>query len=279
MRRVSPLLLTLAALLTGVPAGLWAQTAPNAAPAQSAAASDRRLSELFYQLQVLQQEVQELRGLVEEQSFQLNRLARDQQEQYIDLDGRIAQLTTGGTARPAGSAAGGTGGTSSGALSAGGLSGTTTSPSAGGTTVPGGVAALPGAGATGAGVPAGVSERDAYQQAFDLMKARNFDQSVEAFNRLIVSFPNGQYTPNALYWLGELYLAQQNTEQARQSFMQVLSLYPDHPKVPDTLYKLGVAYHRLGDVDRAMEYFRQVQSEYPQSSAAGLATSYAQEIR
>ena len=63
------------------------------------------------------------------------------------------------------------------------------------------------------------------------------------------------------------------------SFMQVVNLYPDHPKVPDTLYKLGVAYHRLGDSARAMEYFRQVQSRYPQSSAAGLATSYAQEIQ
>ena len=56
----------------------------------------RRLTELFYQLQVLQQEVQELRGLVEEQSHQLNRIARDQQEQYIDLDRRVAGLTTSG---------------------------------------------------------------------------------------------------------------------------------------------------------------------------------------
>jgi TolA-binding protein len=61
--------------------------------------------------------------------------------------------------------------------------------------------------------------------------------------------------------------------------MQVVSLYPDHPKVPDTLYKLGVAYHRLGDTTRAMQYFGEVQSQFPQSSAAGLAASYAQEIR
>lgn len=236
----------------------------STAQPQQATGGDRRLSELFYQIQVLQQEVQELRGLVEEQSYQLNRLARDQKEQYIDLDRRVAGLTTG-------AAAGVSSVTSTGQAS---------TPSYGGTpaATTGAVAALPASGPGGPG-GSGASEREAYQNAFDLMKGRKFDESIAAFNGLIVNYPNGQYTPNAFYWLGELHLAQQDTEQARQAFMQVVNLYPDHPKVPDTLYKLGVAYHRLGDNTRAMEYFSQVQSRYPQSSAAGLAASYEQEIR
>lgn len=250
------------------------QPQPQAAAAESASMSSRQLSELFYQIQVLQQEVQELRGLVEEQAYQLNRLARDQKEQYIDLDRRVAGLSTGtvgsaalsaGTSAPAGSASSGS------TSSFGGQTGTTGT--AGSTNaVTAGAAAVPGA-------AGGVSEREAYQNAFDLMKGRKFDESIAAFNDLIVRYPNGQYTPNAFYWLGELYLAQQNTEQARQSFMQVIGLYPDHPKVPDTLYKLGVVYHRLGDTAKAMEYFSDVQSRYPQSSAAGLAASYEQELR
>jgi tol-pal system protein YbgF len=240
-----------------------ASVQPQSTAAEPASVSNRQLSELFYQIQVLQQEVQELRGLVEEQAYQLNRLARDQKEQYIDLDRRVAGLTTGSTSPAGGAAAGGTSGFGGQAAS--------TSPS---TTSAGSAAvvAVPGA-------SAGVSERETYQNAFDLMKGRKFDESIAAFNDLIVRYPNGQYTPNAFYWLGELHLAQQNTEQARQSFMQVIGLYPDHPKVPDTLYKLGVAYHRLGDTPKAMEYFADVQSRYPQSSAAGLAASYEQELR
>ncbi len=239
--------------------------------AEPAAMSNRQLSELFYQIQVLQQEVQELRGLVEEQAYQLNRLARDQKEQYIDLDRRVAGLTTGaaaGAGLTAGSSAAPAGSPGAGSTSLGGAQ-SSTSPAA--TTASTGVVALPNSG--------GMSEREAYQNAFDLMKGRKFDESITAFNDLIVRYPNGQYTPNAFYWLGELHLAQQNTEQARQSFMQVIGLYPDHPKVPDTLYKLGVAYHRLGDTAKAMEYFADVQSRYPQSSAAGLAASYQQELR
>lgn len=269
----------------GAPQGV--PTAAGQAPAP-APVSDRRLSELFYQLQVLQQEVQELRGLVEEQSYQLNRLARDQKEQYIDLDRRLAMGGAAGAGVAAGSAPSGSsaagGSPSSGvgtaALGSAGsaASSASTAPSGGGISAGGSA----GTGGTVAAIPAptgGASERETYQQAFDLMKARQFDQSVAAFNRLVLQYPNGQYTPNAFYWLGELYLAQQNTEQARQSFMQVVNLYPDHPKIPDTLYKLGVTYHRIGDTARAMDYFGQVRSRFPQSSAAGLAASYAQEIQ
>jgi tol-pal system protein YbgF len=252
-------------LLEPLPDSSVAPAPPAAQPARTATVTPvaedsgqtQRLSQLFYQLQVLQQEVQELRGLVEEQSYQLNRLARDQQEQYIDLDGRIAGMVSSG-ARPAGSAA-------------------TASVAS-----PGGTVATPPGGGSLVAAPAGggsQSEREAYTRAFDLMKARQFDESAQAFDVLINNYPNGQYTPNAFYWLGELYLAQSLSEQARASFAQVLNLYPDHPKVPDSLYKMGVVYHRLGENDEAISYFQRVIREYPNSSAAGLATRYMAELQ
>lgn len=243
----------------GAAAQAAASSAPasGVTPAQAASPGDtQRLSQLFYQLQILQQEVQELRGLVEEQAYQLNRLQRDQQEQYIDLDRRMAELTTG---QP---------------VAAGRPGSTATAPSTGAPAAP-----APSPTPALALGPSGGSERDAYTRAFELMKARDFEASAAAFNQLIVEYPNGQYTPNAFYWLGELYLAQTKTEEARQSFAQVLNLYPDHPKVPDTLYKMGVVYHRLGDSERAVRYFEQVQREHPSSSAAGLAARYRAELQ
>jgi len=117
-------------------------------PPAPGSADARRLAELFYQLQILQQELQDLRGLVEEQGYQLDRLARDQKEQYIDLDGRVAALTTGGGSRPAASTGSG--------------------------------ASTTGAPNRGSGDPG--SERDAYSRAFDLMKSRDFAASADAFN-------------------------------------------------------------------------------------------------
>ena len=172
-------------------------------------------------------------------------MARDQKEQYIDLDRRVAALRTNSPA-PAVS---------------------TSTQNAGTFVVP----------RTSPGGPA--TERGAYTAAFNLMKGRQFEESATAFDQLIIDYPNGQYTPNAFYWLGELYLTNAETEKARQSFVQVVNLYPDHQKVPDALYKLGVVYHRLGDTPRSIQYLDRVRGEHPQSAAAGLAESYASEIQ
>lgn len=204
-------------------------------------AAESSLSGLFYQLQLLQQEVQELRGQLEEQQYLLQRLQKGQQDQYLDLDKRLAALAAG-QSQPAPQTA-------------------KTQTAAAGT----------GPTAIGDG-----TEREAYARSIEYMRARKFDESIAGFQQLIVDYPNGQFTPNAFYWLGELFLAQKQREQARQNFMQVINLYPDHQKIPDALYKLGVVYQGLQDDTKALEYLRRVQDQHPQSPAAALAKKYAE---
>jgi tol-pal system protein YbgF len=204
-------------------------------------ATESSLSGLFYQLQLLQQEVQELRGQLEEQQYLLQRLQKGQQDQYLDLDKRLAALAAG-QSQPAPQTA-------------------QTQTAAAGT------------GPTAIG---GGTERDAYARSIEYMRARKFDESIEGFQQLIIDYPNGQFTPNAFYWLGELFLAQKQREQARQNFMQVINLYPDHQKIPDALYKLGVVYQGLQDDTKALEYLQRVQDQHPQSPAAALAKKYAE---
>ena len=206
-----------------------------------------QLSELFYRLQVLQQDLKDLRGTIEEQSYLIKRLERSQKEQYLDLDSRLVQI--GGSEQE-------------------GLTSLTEGKKSS-------EEALPLLGES----PEFDNEREAYQYAFDLMRNRQYQESLGGFEKIIVEFPNGQYTPNAFYWIGELYLAQGDNEKSRQSFIQVISLYPDHQKVPDSMYKLGVVYFALGDNQSALKYLGQVQQEYPNSSAAGLAARYSAEIQ
>ena len=206
-----------------------------------------QLSELFYRIQVLQQDLKDLRGTLEEQSYLIKRLERSQREQYLDLDNRLVQL--------------------------------------GGADLESRVAQAEDKESSEeartllSDVPEFDNEREAYQYAFDLMRNRQYQESLASFEEIIVAFPNGQYTPNAFYWIGELYLAQGDNEKSRQSFIQVISLYPDHQKVPDAMYKLGVVYFALGDNQSALRYLGQVQQDYPNSSAAGLAARYSVEIQ
>ena len=222
----------------------------SAIDASGAGRSDSQVTELFQLLQALQIEVQELRGLVEEQHHQLNRLAREQNEQYLDIDRRLRGQTSG--------------------VGGGG--------SRAGDTAPGSPGGAPSSRTAGS---AGCGERKAYTRAFDLTREKRFQDAIDGFNQLIVAYPNGPYTPNSIYWLGELYLAlpEPELEKSRQSFVQVVSLYPSHQKVPDALYKLGVVYDRLGEQPQAREYLNLVQSEYADSPAARLAKAYAAELR
>ena len=209
---------------------------------RTGAASSGQLSELFYQLQVLQQEIQDLRGQVEEQTYLVNRLQRDQKEQYLDLDRRVMAITE---KQPA----------------------------------PGPVTSAPETQTMGTS-PTSLSERDAYTKAFEAMRARDFEASMVGFQRLIETYPNGQFTPNAYYWIGELHLVGNvEPELARQAFAQVVNLYPDHQKTPDALYKLGVVYDNLGDTQSALDYLQRVQQLHPNSPAAGLAQKYAAELQ
>lgn len=213
------------------------------------AAEGSQLSQLFYQLQVLQQEITTLRGVVEEQAYQIEQLRASQQQQYRNVDQRLLELQQ---AAPSGEPRAPTAK----------ASGTTSD----------GVPA--GASSTSTDAPQTQEQRD-YNAAYALIGERKYDDALRAFNRLIVDHPGGELTGNALYWLGELYLVQDEVERARAQFIQVLDLYPDHRKVPDTLFKLGVTYDRLGDSGKALEFLNRVRAEHPQHAAAGKAAEYA----
>lgn len=259
-----------------VPSQSSQQRPSEGAPAASPEGS--RLTTLYYQIQLMQEELRQLRGQVEEQQFLIDRLRRDQREQYLDLDGRVSALTSGAAASvstPAAASAPSSSPTPNSTPQTGPepLAQVTTGRTASAQPVNRPAASRP------ASSSASAAEQQSYNAAIALMRDKRFDDSVDAFNQLVVDYPNGALTPNAFYWLGELYLAKDELEQSRQSFTQVMNLYPDHRKVPDAIYKLGVVFSLLGDSRRSLELLKRVQTDYPGSSAAGLADSYAAELQ
>ena len=96
---------------------------------------------------------------------------------------------------------------------------------------------------------------------------------------MINEYPDGNYAPESRYWLGELYLMSDRLEDARGSFNKVVDQFPAHQKVPLSLYKLGVVNHRLGGTSEALDYLDALVVRYPDTPAAGLARTYAAELR
>ncbi|WP_322978593.1 tol-pal system protein YbgF [Pseudomonas sp. C11] len=201
---------------------------------------------LFNQLQQMQQELAQLRGMVEEQQNEIQRLKQEGLERYQDLDQRIS----------AGAAAGAPAQNSSanGVINA---AGTPTPPAAQQQ-----ASAEP-------GDPA--KEKLYYDAAFDLIKAKDFDKASQAFAAFLNRYPSSQYAGNAQYWLGEVNLAKGDLQAAGQAFAKVSQAYPSHAKVPDSLFKLADVERRLGHNDKARGILQQVIAQFPGSSAAQLA--------
>ncbi len=218
------------------------QPASTAAPMAAAQASNGQ-AELFYQLQILQQEVQELRGLMEEQAYELKRLKQQRLDDYVNLDQRLSGLSNGGASAEA------------------------VNPPINGNT------AAAAATQTTAQAP---DEMQRYRTAIDLvLRKKDYAQAVVAFNQYLRDFPQGRYAPNCQYWLGEIYLLQSDLEQARQWFTRLVTDFPDHGKAPDANFKLGTVYHKLGDTDQAKSILSAVAAG--DSNASRLASSYLSE--
>jgi tol-pal system protein YbgF len=232
-------------------------------------------SELLLQMQQMQMEMQELRGLVEMQQFEIQKLQRQQRDQYLDIDSRIGFDRGESGSAPSDPAL--LTDPNDLSIDVGGDELDAIVPSSGSQTpliapVPSsdgalGIPSLPSPETTGG------SERDGYSAAFELLKERKYDEANVAFNDLLRRFPQGQFTDNARYWLGETYYVQRNYPAALAEFDRLAQLNPDSPKVPGALLKIGYIQYEQQAFDQARTALEAVVSRYPNSTEARLAQS------
>lgn len=197
-----------------------------AANTNSGTANPDIQGELYYQLQILQEEVQMLRGLVEEQAYQLQQLKQQRIEDYTDLDRRISRLQGGDSA--------------------------------------GRSASAPAARSTGQQSSEEFESYSAAVDL--ATRQQEFDQAVIALREHLKNYPDGRYAGNVHYWLGQIFFVQGNLGEARQEFEKVLQDYPNHNKAAESKYKLGQVYFRQGDRVRARTLLEEVASGSSESA-------------
>jgi len=129
----------------------------------------------------------------------------------------------------------------------------------------------PAAGASGADASSDSADKAAYQAAFDLLKNGQYDQAITAFRGYLSTYPNGQLSDNALYWLGEAYYVNKSFAEALTSFQHVVDNFPASRKLPDALLKIGYCDYELKDYSGARAALSRVTSKFPDSPAAHLA--------
>mgnify|MGYP000061773175 CR=1 FL=1 len=191
------------------------------------------MQQLQQQLSDTQNDIDSLRGQIQQNQYQLNQLVGRQKDLYQQID----KLTAAGNNTPP--VSGQSGGAADEDVSRSSLSGD----------------------------PA----RD-YKEAVSLMlEKKQYNQSIEKFQAFVKKYPDSTYQANANYWLGQLSYNQGKKEDAAHYFATVVKKYPKSPKSPDALYKIGLIMQDKGDTAKAKAIYKQVISQYPETKAALIA--------
>ncbi len=103
-----------------------------------------------------------------------------------------------------------------------------------------------------------------YQQAFTLLQEKNHDQAAAAFHAYIKRFPKGQYVANAWYWLGSIYLLQEKPALALSALQRVVADYQHSQKVAGSWYKMAEIYKRQGKMAEARQALKTLIEKFPQ---------------
>ena len=200
------------------------------------------LVELLRQAQRLEREVREVRGELEVQAHELSQLKRRQRELYLDIDRRVNGLET---ARPAP------------------VTERTATPDASPVTAE----ADPG------------EEREAYQSAFNLLKAGRYEDAAVGFSEFLSAYPSGEYSDNAQYWLGEVYYVTRAFGAALEEFEELVRTRPGSAKLSHALLKIGYIQDELGEKEAAVRTLTDLMERFPTTTAARLAQERLRQIQ
>ena len=186
------------------------------------------------QLDDLQTQVNELRGVTELHTHQLSQVLERQRELYQELDRRVSEALK---------------------------------PTA---NVPSAIAVD--SSTVSKDYSDDLTENEAYDKALNLvLKDKRYELAIPAFRSFNQTYPQSTYAPNARYWLGQLLFNKGELDQAGQEFSIVVEQFQDSNKRPDALLKLAMVAQQQNNANRAIQLYRQLLSEYPDSTSAQLA--------
>ena len=201
----------------------------------------RSNTELLNKIQGLQQDIQELRGQLELQTHDLKILQQQQVDFYKDLDSRIHNKSEA----------------------------TTPSPNA--ATLDVDTTAQP------AAKPEPIATHRARTNPAD-EQINYLEEALPAMQAFVSKYPQGGYTANAHYWIGELYMVKKNYQEAIKHFEVVLQQFPSSSKTSASMLKIGYALSAAGELSAARQRLQSVVKQYPDTHAAQLALAKLESI-
>ena len=254
-------------------------------------ATGNPMLKMSQRLNDLQTEIQQLRGLLEEQTHEIGQLKKRQQNGYVDTDTRLRRLEATTQKKTS----------------------KYTSPVKAVVAEPAIAVTVPAVNSyTAVAIPVAVvekaptlqepvvtnvsqvvvaepelvatqpklsfTEKAAFDEAFAAVKNSQYQESIQLLSQFLVDYPHGRYSDNATFWLASVYKIVNETEQAKTTFQTVFVEFPESEKAAMSILKLADIYAAENDYLKAGSLYTQVITDYDGSTAAGTAAEKLQKM-
>ncbi len=218
--------------------------------------ANQTMLDLLDQINALQKELRELRGLSEEQSYEIESLKKRQRELYLDIDRRISSVEREGPV-------------------------TVSTPEGESTLSKPADSMDANTSAEGEQVSPEVlkAERSAYQSAFNQLRELRYEQAIDAFREFMKQYPDGKYAHIAQYWLGEANYARREFALAIKDYQTLIERFPKSPKAIESMLKIGYSYYEMKDYVEATKQLEDLLLKHPKTTEAGQAQQLINTMR
>ncbi|MDC9727969.1 MAG: tol-pal system protein YbgF [Methyloprofundus sp.] len=214
---------------------------------------------MLNQITSLQTEIQQLRGLVEQQKHELSNLKKRQQSIYADMNSRFQKLSPVGVIAP------------SDVLTEGDLA----------VPVADRRSVVPAASFVKQAAPTkkvALSEKVAFDAAYANVRNNHYKEAIVQFKQFLSDFPTGEYSDNAQFWLASVYKVTHDIKAAKAGFKAVATNYPQSDKASVALYKLADIYRDENNKPEAKKLYQQLTKQYAGSTSAKMALKKLREM-
>ena len=127
-------------------------------------------------------------------------------------------------------------------------------------------------------VQSSASAQDVYNMAYNDYLKGNFDLAVEGFKMYKDQFPASPLADNALYWIGECFYSQRKFDEAVNVFNELILTYPQGDKVPAAYLKKGMSFAETGKKEEALAAYKLLITKFPLEEETRIAQQKIKEL-
>ncbi len=213
----------------------------------------KAMLEMLGRVESLQNEIQQLRGLVEQQTYEINNLKKRQQNIYSDIDVRLQQLET-----------------------VGGIESNRSDKE--NTFAPVAEKQVTTNEKPAQTPQSKAREKAAFDKAFASVKNSQYQQAIKLLKQFLMDYPVGEYSDNATFWLASVYKVMNDVPAAKTNFRVVFTQFPESEKAGMAMLKLADIYLEESDKLKAEQLYTQVTQQYADTTAEHMAVKKLQSM-